>query len=126
MIETALGIVNEELNNIKIPYEFMMWTATVDDRYWVGEYLETKTDSEDGYEEGTLILTGTTKDLWSVLMNDRARIKDHFPKIEGLRKTTDKGAVVIFYDNSTPLRTGDANLKRIQVNMTIKSWKGMK
>lgn len=126
MIETALGIVNVELKKIGVPYEFMRWTSTAKDRYWVGEYSETPTDTEDGYEEGTLILTGTTKDLWSVLMNDRAMIKDHFSKIGGLRKPTNAGTVVIFYDNSFPVPTGEADLKRLQVNLQIKAWKGMK
>ena len=125
MIETALGIVTTELKNIDIPYEFMRWTPNVEDRYWVGEYSEAPTDTEDGYEEETLILTGTTKGLWSVLFQDREKIKDHFPTVGGLRKSTDKGVVVIFYDNSFPVPTGEADLKRIQINLQIKAWKGM-
>lgn len=125
MIETALGIVATELNNIGVPYEFMRWTSTVEDRYWVGEYSETSTYTEDGYEEATLILTGTTRDSWSVLMQDRAKIDDHFPNVGGLRIPTDKGVVVIFYDTSFPVPTGEADLKRIQINLQIKSWKGM-
>lgn len=125
MIEKALGIVKDEMNIIDVPYEFMRWTSTAKDRYWVGEYSETPTTTEDGYEEGTLILTGTTKDSWLMLMQDRAKIKDHFPSIYGLRITTDKGTVVIFYDNSFPVPTGEADLKRIQVNLQIKAWKGM-
>ena len=126
MIEKALGIANEEMNNIDVPYAFARWTSPVGDRYWVGEYSETPADTEDGYEESTLILTGTTKNSWAVLMQDRDKIKDHFPNIYGLRKITDEGAVVIFYENSFPVPTGDANLKRIQVNLRIKAWKGMK
>lgn len=126
MIETALGIVNTELQKIDVPYEFMRWTSTDTDIYWVGEYSEIPTDAEDGYEEGTLMLTGTTKNLWSVLMEHRAKIKDHFSNIGGLRNYTDEGTVVIFYDQSIPVPTGDANLKRIQVNLHIKMWKGMK
>jgi hypothetical protein len=126
MIEKALGIIKDELKNIGVPYEFMRWTSTVEDRYWVGEYSEIPTDTEDGYEEGTLILTGTTKGLWSVLIQDRVEIKDHFPNIYGLRKTVDGGVVVIFYENSFPVPTGEADLKRIQINLRIKAWKGMK
>jgi hypothetical protein len=126
MIETALGIINTEMNSIGVPYEFMRWTSQVNDRYWVGEYTETPTGTEDGYEEGTLILTGTTKDSWLTLMQDRATIKDHFPTIGGLRKSINGGTVVFFYDNSFPVPTGEADLKRIQVNLHIKMWKGMK
>lgn len=126
MIATALGIAKDELNRIGVPYEFMRWTSPVEDRYWIGEYTETPTDTEDGHEEGTLILTGTTRNLWSVLMEDRAKIKDHFPKEGGLRVPTDNGVVVFFYDNSFPVDTGEADLKRIQINLHIKMWKGMK
>lgn len=126
MIETALGIAKNELHSIDIPYEFMRWTSSVEDRYWVGEYMETITYTEDGYEEGTLILTGTTKSSWAVLMQDRAKIKDQFPKEGGLRTSADNGVVVFFYDNSTLIETGDADLKRIQINIHIKMWKGMK
>ena len=125
MIEKALGIVHDELKKIDVPYEFMRWTSLVKDRYWIGEFTETPTDTEDGYEETTLILTGTTKDNWAVLMQDRAKIKDHFPKIGGFRIPTENGVVVIFYDNAFPVPTGEANLKRIQINLQIKAWKGM-
>lgn len=126
MITKALGIITDELNKIDVPYEFMRWTSPVTDRYWVGEYSETPTDTEDGYEEGTLILTGTTRNLWSLLMQDRANINDHFPPVGGLRIPTDDGVVVIFYANSFPIETGEADLKRIQINLHIKMWKGMK
>ena len=126
MIEKVLGITKDELKKINVPYEFMRWTSTVEDRFWVGEYLETPTDTEDGYKEGTLILTGTTKSSWLVLMQDREKIENHFPSIGGLRKTTDTGAVVIFYENSLPIPTGEEDLKRIQINLQIKVWKGMK
>lgn len=126
MIATALGIVGEELKRIDVPYEFMRWTSPVEDRYWVGEFTETPTATEDGYEEATLLLTGTTQRTWLELMQDREKIKDHFPNIGGFRKTTDNGAVVIFYGHSFPVPTGEADLKRIQINLHIKMWKGMK
>ena len=125
MIETALGIVANELQDIDVPYEFMRWTSPVEDRYWVGEFTETPTDTEDGYEESTLLLTGTTKNSWLELMQDRAKIKDHFSNNGGVRFPTDNGAVVIFYDNAFPVPTGEADLKRIQINLRIKAWKGI-
>lgn len=126
MIETTLGIIKDQLNIIDIPYDFMRWMSTIiPNRYWVGEYSEIITDTEDGYEEGTLILTGTTTNAWVELIQDRTKIKDHFPPVYGLRFATEKGTVVIFYNNSFPVPTGDANLKRIQVNLQIKAWKGM-
>lgn len=125
MIGTILATINSELNKIGVPYEFMMWTSPVEDRYWVGEFSETPTDTEDGCEEMTGLLTGTTSGTWESLLQDITKIKDHFPSVGGLRVSTPRGTVVIFYDNSFPVPTGEANLKRIQVNLNIKSWKGM-
>jgi hypothetical protein len=126
MIETILGLAKDHLQIIDIPYEFMRFTDTVKDRYWVGEFTETPTDTEDGYGEGTLLLTGTTRKTWSVLMQDRATIEDHFPKEGGLRIPTDNGGVEFYHDNSIPVPTGEAELKRMQINLHIKSWKGLK
>lgn len=126
MIGTILGIISKELQSIGVPYEFMRWTSDVQYPYFIGEYSEIVTDTEDGYNEYTLMLTGTTKNSWLELEEYRAKIKDHFTQMGGLRIAAEEGAVVIFYDNSFPVPTGEADLKRIQINLHIKSWKGMK
>jgi hypothetical protein len=126
MIETMLGIVKNAMQSNNIPYEFMRFTSDVEDRYWIGEYSEVTTDTEDGYNEYTMMLTGTTQKTWLELLQDVAKIEDHFPQEGGLRTATEKGAVVIFYDNSFPVSTGEADLKRIQINLHIKTWKGLK
>ena len=122
---TVLNIINDELQRIGVPYEFMRWTGPVNGQYWVGEFTETPTDTEDGAKEGTLILTGTTRGSWMELIQTKAKIENHFLVVYGLRKTTDEGAVVIFYENSFPIDTGEAELKRIQINLQVKQWKGM-
>jgi hypothetical protein len=122
---TVLNTINAELNSIGVPYEFMRWTSAVNGAYFVGEISETPTDTEDGGKEYSLILTGTTRGSWLELENYRAKIEDHFPTVYGLRKSTDDGAVVIFYSHSFPVKTGEAEVKRIQINLQIKQWKGM-
>lgn len=124
-MKSALGIIATELNSIGVPYEFMRWTSTVTDRYFVGEYTETPTLTEDGKEEGTMILTGTTRGTWMELEQDKEKIKNHFPSIYGLRIPTEDGAVVIRYRESFPVDTGEADLKRIQINLDITQWKGV-
>ena len=125
MIQTVLGAVKTELHSIGVPYEFMRWTSAVDGAYFLGEYSEVPTMSEDGYKEINLILTGTTRGTWLELEEYRAKIESHFPSVYGLRKQTDKGAMAIFYENAFPVPTGEADLKRIQINLLIKSWKGL-
>lgn len=120
---TALGIIKNEMDSMDVPYEFMGWTSTVTYPYWVGEYSEVPTVTEDGYKETSLILTGTTKGSWLELEQTRAMIEKRFRF--GVNYSTDEGAVAIFYENSFPVPTGEADLKRIQINLQVKEWKGM-
>lgn len=122
---SILKIISDELNSIGVPYEFMRWTSAVQYPYFVGEYSETPTTTEDGYKESTVILTGTTKESWLELERIRAKIENHFHSVCGLRKATDSGTVVIYYGNSFPVPTGEADLKRIQINLEIKEWRNI-
>lgn len=122
---SALGIIATELNSIGVPYEFMEWTDAVQYPYFVGEYQEVTPTAEDGGKESTFLLTGTTKGSWLELEQIRASIESHFNPIYGLRVQLDDGCVAIFYENSFPVPTGEADLKRIQINLRIKKWKGM-
>lgn len=122
---SVLGSIHGELNSIDVPYEFMEWTGSVQYPYFIGEYSEEPATAEDGGKTATLILTGTTKGTWLELEQFRARIEDHFHPACGLRMSTDDGAVAVFYENSFPVPTGEADLKRIQINLRIKKWKGM-
>lgn len=123
MIE-ALKIINAELEKV-IPYEFMRYTKAVEGEYWVGEYTETPSINEDGYEESTLLLTGTTRGSWLDLEESKDKIKHLFPTVGGYRVMTPAGALCVFYDNALPVPTGEAELKRMQINLHIKQWKGM-
>lgn len=122
---SVLGIIATELSSMDVPYEFMEWTDTVEYPYWVGEYSELPPISEDGYKESTVILTGTTKGSWLDLELTRGKIENRFHPIHGLRTATDDGTVVIYYENSFPVPTGEADLKRMQINLRVKTWKGM-
>jgi hypothetical protein len=122
---TILKAIAEEMNIIGIPYEFMEWTDPVQYPYFVGEYSEVATSTEDGYKEVEVIVTGTTRASWMDLEQAKSTIEDHFHRIHGLRKSVEDGTVVIYYTNSFPVPTGEADLKRIQINLLIKKWKGM-
>lgn len=124
-MKSVLGIIASELKSIGVPYEFMRWTSAVQYPYFVGEYTETPTLTEDGKEEGTLILTGYTRGSWFDLEQMKTKIKSHFPNVYGLRKSTDDGALVISYRDSMPVDSGEAELKKIQITLDIKQWKGV-
>ena len=120
----ALNIISESLESIGINYEFGEWKSKIVYPYFVGEYQETPTLNEDGLQETTFILTGFSRGSWLQLEQAKENIEKHFNKVGGKTVIADSGsAVAIFYENSLVIPTGDAELKKIQINLTIKEWK---
>ncbi len=119
-----LKFVNEQMDSIAVPYEFGEWTSPVSYPYSVGEITEDPITTEDGAEQSTLLLTlfhrGKVIDLLSI----KEKIKKHFHPIYGLRGETEGGAIAVFYDGFLPVPSGEADLKKIQINLQIKEWKG--
>lgn len=121
-IET-LGYIDSFMENLDIPYEFMEWTGyEIPEVYFVGEYQETEsqTKEEDGFQETSFILTGFTKGAWYLLEEAKEKIE------KGITTTAildDESGVAIFYGSALVVPTGDAELKRLQINLNIKEWK---
>jgi hypothetical protein len=92
--------------------------------YFVGEYTETESITEDGLQESTFMLTGFSRDTWLTLETAKERIENYFNRVSGKTVITDSGSgVAIFYAHSLIVPTGDAELKSIQINLNIKEWK---
>ena len=119
-----LKFINEQMEAIGVPYEFGQWSSDVKYPYFVGEDSEEPPLTEDGLEESTIILTGFNRGNMIDLTKIKDRIKHHFPSSYGLRGQTDSGAIAVFFDGSFPVPTGEADLKKIQINLKIKEWKG--
>lgn len=125
-MEKVLEFIKQQMVILAIPYEFMEWTDDkIPSQYWIGELSDLPPNTEDGKETYTLILTGTTRAKWLDLINTVDAIKGHFPPVTGLR--VDKGSftIVVTYSNAFPVPTGEADLKRMQVNLEITIWKGI-
>lgn len=121
----ALKAVADGMNVLGLEYGFGEYAANpVKYPYWVGEYQETESFTESGLQEGTFLLTGFSRDSWLTLEEEKEKIENYFNRIGGKTVITDNGsAVAIFYANALIVPTGDAELKRIQINLTIKEWK---
>lgn len=119
-----LKFISEQMNILGIPYDFIDWKSDFADPYWIGEYTESPSINEDGSAETSFILTGTTRGEWLSLEEAKERIRHHFPAVGGLCDKTEGGAIAVFFAGSFPVPTGDAALKRIQINLDIKEWKG--
>ena len=119
-----LKFINEQVDMISVPYEFMEWTAPVSYPYGVGEITEDPITTEDGAEQSTLLLTFFHRGKMIDLLEIKEKIKKHFHPIYGLRGETEGGAIAVFYDGFFTIPSGEADLKKIQVNLKINEWKG--
>lgn len=124
MTTEGLGFINSCLEKLGIPYEFMDWTSTpIPETYWVGEYTEIESMNEDGYEESTFILTGTTKRKFIDLESVKEKLKESFPS-DGRTAILDSGSgIAIFYSDSFPVPSIEEGIRRLQINLRIKEWR---
>lgn len=125
-MEEVLGFINKALEDAGVPYEFLEWTQGVTYPYFVGEYSEFEPDNESGEEDKSFILTGFYRgnNARYELEKMRAKIEATFPGIGGKVAALDSGSVVaVFYGNSSYIPTGEEELYKIQINLSIKLWK---
>lgn len=120
----VLGFINEQMEFLSVPYELGEWTGKIRYPYFVGEITEEPPISEDGAEEFTLLVTGFHRGKFIDLDTVKEKIKKHFDPIYGLRAEIDGGSIAVFFDGSMYIPTGEAELKKIQINLKIKAWKG--
>lgn len=117
----ALKFISDTLDSLNINYQFGEWsTNPVPDPYFVGEYTESEslTREEDGLQEATFMLTGTGTS-WLTLEQAKASIENNISRTAIL---PNGNGIAVFYAGSLIVPTGDAELKRIQINLTIKEW----
>lgn len=129
MSKAVLKTIKESMKELGINYQFKKWKGHPKYPYFVGSYQEVPTPGEDGMQETSFILTGFARsdgnvDGVLILEETKERIEAYF-KTEGENVViTDSGSVVaIFYENTFgDLPTGDAELEKIEINLTIKEW----
>ena len=114
MTKEILKIISDSMESLGLNYEFMEWTSEIRYPYFVGEYGETQQSTEDGLQESSFILTGYTRGTWLSLEEIKELIQAYFDAVNGHTEITASGFAV---------PTGDAALKKIQINLTIKEWK---
>ena len=120
-----LKFIADQMDMIEVPYEFGEWSSDIKYPYFVGEITEEPTMTEDGLEQSTMLLTGFSRGKRIDLETVKNKIKSHFPPVYGLRGQTDSGSsIAVFFDGCFYVPSGEADLKKMQINLTIKEWKG--
>lgn len=125
MTTSALKTIADAMSALGLEYAFGVYAGDpVIYPYFVGEYTETEPMTEDGLQNTTFLLTGFHRGTWLELEQAKERIENYFNRVSGKTVITDSGSgVAIFYANTLIVPTGDAELKRIQINLQVKEWK---
>lgn len=123
----GLKIISDAMEALGLKYGFGEYLLGEDEEapeiYFVGEYQEIAPINEDGMQETTFLLTGFARGSWYALEHAKEAIKEYFNKVSGKTVIAEDGtAVAVFYANSFVVPTGDAELKKIQVNLDVKEW----
>lgn len=123
MTKAGLKIISDAMEALGLNYAFMEWTGKPKYPYFIGEYQEIPPPDESGMQESTFLLTGFSRESWLALEDAKEAIRDYFNKVSGKTVIAEDGsAVAIFYANSFVVPTGDAELKKIQINLDVKEW----
>lgn len=119
----ALQYINDCMESLSIPYEFMQWTKDLSFPYFIGEYTEVEPLDECGMEQGTLMLTGTTNNNYLSLESIKEKLKEYFP-YHGRTAILDNGSgIAVSFSTAFPVPTGEQGLFRIQINLNIQEWR---
>ena len=122
-ITNKYDFINQQLQSIGIPYEFGEWTKDVKYPYFVGEQsTPEEITTEDGKEVTTIFITGFHRVKFAELELAKEKIKRLFNPITGLRAEIGSGSIAVFFDGSFYIPTGEADLKKIQINLKILEW----
>ena len=120
----VINIIGGAMTALKLNYGFAEYMGEIQYPYFVGEYMESETFTEDGLCESTFIITGFSRGSWLELEEAKEKIEKYFNPVFGRVGITSSGsAVAIFYAHSLIVPTGDAELKSIQINLSVKEWK---
>ncbi|MGO5081147.1 hypothetical protein ACTQ3L_03940 [Oscillospiraceae bacterium LCP25S3_E4] len=118
----ALTAFNILINELKINYHYGCNNdAKITYPYWVGEALYTSQTYEDKSENITIKLVGISRGSYTELLREYDRIKNYFKHTRKLH--FDSGVAVFNLAGTTPyIPTGDADLKRTEINIDGTLW----
>lgn len=121
MTKTILAHIKQKLKEAGVNYAFGEWKKAGVYPYFVGEYTESPPMTEDGKHTATFILNGFHRGNWVELETEKEKIENEFSNDTTI--LSDGAGVDISYSGSMVVPTGDAELKRIEINLTIIEWR---
>ena len=130
-MKTILKFINSEMKKAGIDYHFQVnRSRKTAYPYFVGELIPVTSLEEDGIKEFAPVLEGLPRQTVSgkgrllELIEEGEKIEEHFPQVGGLTALLGNQAIAVFFNSVQPVDSGEEQLKKIQVNLDVKSWKG--
>lgn len=130
-MKQVLKFIASEMKKAGIDYHFLRnKKRKVAYPYFVGELFPAEPVTEDGKKEFTLLVEGfnrkseATDGTLYELLEEAEKIEYHFPSVGGLTTVVNNQAIVVFFCGCQPVDSGDEQLEKVQVNLSIKMWKG--
>ena len=115
MILYIVTLLCDEMKKLNIPYTFDAWDDEIALPQFIGEIMESPTNTEDGLNEYKFILTGYATS-YSYLFGVADKLKSKY------KTSCIVNGVVIKYDNTIIIDNTTDDLKQIQITFSIKEW----
>lgn len=116
----VLQFINEQMQDLNVPYRFWEWAGDVPETYFVGEFVETGGNTEDGMIEGEFTLSGFTRGTYADL--DALRDKIYLRFRNGERTIRNGKGVVVTYSHAMTVPTDLEDVKRMDVYLSTFEW----
>lgn len=123
MTTEPLKLISDGMAALVLNYAFGMWEGEPVYPYFTGEYQEVPPTAEDGLQEADFILTGWHRGSWLELETAKEKIENYFYRDGRSAIASNGNAVVVSYSNSFVIPSGDAELKKIEIHLSVKEWK---
>lgn len=121
MEEELLEVINKELSKF-LNYEYDEYTGELKYPYAVGEHHERDYQYEQNGTVGEFILTVFNRGTRKELLDIKEQVKKVFADYEA---TTKSGTVSISYRTKNFIRSGEAELKKMEIYLDTNYWEGV-
>lgn len=119
----VLNVIKTEMINLCINYEYgIMSKAPPTYPYWVGDYIVSDSISEDGETNITFFINGFARNSYLEFEKEKAKIYEHFT--DGITVIKNNTAISIQSGTIQNISEENAELKRCQIILSIKFWRG--
>lgn len=91
--------------------------------YFIGEYTDGSTLTEDGQTDAVFFLTGYSRTNYADLIAQARKIENRFDRHCGTIIPLQHGQMVVWYDTTqNNIPTWDEELKKLQITLHVREW----